>query len=104
MADPPAEPLLADLRVVEVSRGIAGAYAGRTLADCGAEVILVEPSGGHPLRRDPRTGSGDRPLFAFLSAGKKTVTGDVGALAVGADILIREWDDAPTPSPRRTCR
>ncbi len=87
MADESAEPLLAGLRVVETSRSVAGAYAGRILADCGAEVILAEPEGGHPLRARG-------PLFAFLSAGKRPSAGDVDA-----DVLIREWDDVPGPAP-----
>jgi crotonobetainyl-CoA:carnitine CoA-transferase CaiB-like acyl-CoA transferase len=38
------------IRVVELASE-HGAFAGKMLADLGAEVILVEPSGGHPSRR-----------------------------------------------------
>ncbi len=41
---------LADVRVLDVSRSIAGAWCSRVLADLGAEVILIEPPAGHPLR------------------------------------------------------
>src|SRR3989304_4708647 len=42
--------MLDDLRVVELSATSAAAFAGRFCADAGAEVILVEPPSGHPLR------------------------------------------------------
>jgi benzylsuccinate CoA-transferase BbsE subunit len=41
---------LTGLRVVELASE-AGAYAGKLLADFGAEVLLVEPPGGHHTRR-----------------------------------------------------
>ncbi|MGA1372311.1 MAG: CaiB/BaiF CoA transferase family protein [Pseudomonadales bacterium] len=37
-------------RVLELGTGIAVAWAGRLLADGGADVIALEPPGGHPLR------------------------------------------------------
>jgi crotonobetainyl-CoA:carnitine CoA-transferase CaiB-like acyl-CoA transferase len=46
----PAGPLQG-LRVVEMGQLIAGPFAGKTLADFGAEVIKIEPPGsGDPLR------------------------------------------------------
>ena len=42
---------LEDLRVVDISQGIAGPYATRLLADAGADVIKVEPPGGDYSRR-----------------------------------------------------
>ena len=41
---------LAGVRVVELATGVAGAYAGKLLADFGADVIKVEPPGGDPVR------------------------------------------------------
>jgi crotonobetainyl-CoA:carnitine CoA-transferase CaiB-like acyl-CoA transferase len=63
------------MRVVDVTEGVAGAYAAKLLADQGAVVTKVEPAGGDRLRRwsaaspdaplpDDETG----PLFAFLHA------------------------------------
>lgn len=40
------------VRVVEIG-GLETLYAGKLLADQGADVILVEPEGGHPSRRLP---------------------------------------------------
>src|SRR4051812_39036659 len=41
--------MLAGLRVVELASAHA-AMAGKLLGDLGAEVVLVEPPGGHPSR------------------------------------------------------
>jgi len=46
------EPLLEGLRVVDLA-GEPAAMTGRVLADLGAEVVVVEPPGGHPLREQP---------------------------------------------------
>ena len=62
------EPLLSGVRVVDVA-GEPAAMAGRILADLGAEVILVEPRGGHPLRALPRR-------FLAWGAGKASVAVD----------------------------
>lgn len=48
-AAPSARPPLAGVRVVELASDHA-AFAGKLLADYGAEVVLVEPPGGHRSR------------------------------------------------------
>jgi len=73
-----AEGALAGRRVLEIA-GLPGAYCGKLLADLGAEVILLEPPGGHAMRRiDPRPRGADpgRPgyLHLYLNAGKKSIT------------------------------
>ena len=62
-----------DLRVVEISDRIAGAYCGKLLTDAGADVVKLEPTGGDPLRRFTVTGAVppdgvDAPLFSYLNA------------------------------------
>ena len=43
---------LAGLKVLELGQLIAGPFAGKTLADFGADVIKIEPAGvGDPLRK-----------------------------------------------------
>ncbi|AGP61229.1 hypothetical protein M271_49335 [Streptomyces rapamycinicus NRRL 5491] len=44
-----AEPL-AGLTVLDLSTALPGALASQFLADAGADVLMVEPPGGHPLR------------------------------------------------------
>jgi benzylsuccinate CoA-transferase BbsE subunit len=73
--------LLRGLRVVDLG-GEALAFAGRILADLGAEVLLVEPPDGGTVRRVPpvvKTASGElvSPHFLYMAAGKRSVTADV---------------------------
>src|SRR3989304_2989270 len=81
--------VLADLRVIELSRTAAAAFAGRLCADAGAEVVLIEPPEGHPLRhegpfrrdsKDPETSA----MHLHVNAGKRS---GVIELAGGADML-----------------
>lgn len=94
---------LAGCRVVERSRTVAAAYAGRLLAAMGAQVVMLEPGGGSPLRSAPPLidDTGESALFAYLAAGKRSLVCDpaapAGRLALQrelgrADILL---DDTP---------
>ena len=83
---------LAGLRVLDLSNSLAGAQASQTLADFGAEVVHVEPSGGSSLR--------DLPSFPMIGRGKKSIVldlhddGDVALareMALGADVLIETF-------------
>jgi crotonobetainyl-CoA:carnitine CoA-transferase CaiB-like acyl-CoA transferase len=93
---------LADLLVVDLSRGIAGGYTTKLLTDAGADVVLVEPPAGHPLRSWSATGSSldgrDGALFQYLHAGQRSVVADptdpvVAALLAGADLVVDDADD-----------
>ena len=82
---------LADLCVVELSRTSAAAFAGRLCADAGAQVVLIEPPEGHPLRHHgPFAGElEDRESSTWhlhVNAGKRSVTVDLEAQAK----LLRE--------------
>jgi crotonobetainyl-CoA:carnitine CoA-transferase CaiB-like acyl-CoA transferase len=70
---------LAGYRVVESSRNVAAAYAGRLLGSMGASVVMVEPPGGSPLRTAPPLldGTSQSALFAFLSSGKHSLACDL---------------------------
>ena len=82
---------LQDIRVVDLSQGIAGPYCTRLLADLGAEVIKVEPPEGDYARRlGPFPGDEPDPdksgLFIHLNGNKKSLTLDI-ATASGQGIL-----------------
>ena len=74
---PPISDLFGRLRVLDLTTGIAGAYASKLLADQGADVVKVEePTEPDPLRS--RTACGvlpeegdDGALFRFLNGGFK---------------------------------
>ncbi|MFM7142349.1 MAG: CoA transferase, partial [Alphaproteobacteria bacterium] len=75
-------PPLAGLRVVDLC-DLRGALAGRLLADLGADVVLVEPTGGSTDRmRAPFVGGEagpDRSIpFLYRHAGKRGVALDPG--------------------------
>jgi crotonobetainyl-CoA:carnitine CoA-transferase CaiB-like acyl-CoA transferase len=95
--------------VVEVTTGVAGAYATKLFADAGADVIVVEPVEGSPLRRTTRSGplpegDPDGPLWRWLAAGKRCVVGDLtepavrqlvrSAHVVVADLPVGPLEDA----------
>ncbi|MCS6800616.1 MAG: CoA transferase [Chloroflexota bacterium] len=95
---------LAALRIVEYGQGIAAPFAGKLLADLGADVLKVEPPGGDRLRRQPPF-AGDRPgtersgPFIYLNTGKRSVVLNLETetgcllferLVAEADILIED--------------
>ena len=66
---------LEGIRVVELSHMVMGPTCGLILADLGAEVIKVEPTGkGDPTRYLKSTGAG---FFAAFSRNKKSVAIDL---------------------------
>lgn len=99
---------LRDLRVLDFSRGIAGAYATKLFADAGADVIKVEPAAGDPLRRWSASGAklGERAgaLFRFLHTAKRSVVGqpddpELRDLVSDADLVVESGDE-PELDPR----
>ncbi len=95
---------LDDLRILDVS-GPIGHYAGRLLADLGADVIKVEPRSGDAARSyGPFLPDVDAPedglQFLLLNANKRGVTIDVASergrdlflrLVASADVVIDSW-------------
>ncbi len=74
---------LEGLKVIELGQLIAGPFAGKTLADFGAEVIKIEPpaadgtAGGDPLRQWRMLHNGLSVWWQFQSRNKKSVTLDL---------------------------
>ncbi|WP_374216207.1 CoA transferase [Frankia sp. R82] len=57
---------LAGWRVIEIGESVAVSFCTRIIADLGAEVLLVEPPGGHVLRTvEPRTAAGMSARFVY---------------------------------------
>ena len=100
---------LSHIRVLDLSRVLAGPWAGQNLADLGAEVIKIERPGvgddarafGPPWVKD-RAGkdTGDSAYFTSANRGKKSVTVNIAVaegqalvreLARGCDVLIENY-------------
>ena len=94
------------IRVLDLATGYCE-IAGRLLADMGAEVIKIEPPGGHSARRIPpfivgREGESDGSLhWAAYAIGKRSVVLDLDdqacrnrlrELARGADVLVESLE------------
>ncbi|MDM0052870.1 CaiB/BaiF CoA-transferase family protein [Variovorax sp. J22R115] len=92
---------LQGLKVLELGQLIAGPFAGKTLAEFGADVIKVEPSGvGDPLRKWRLLRDGTSVWWEVQSRNKRSVCLDlrspegqdaVRALAIEADVLIENF-------------
>ena len=72
---------LSDLRVLELSSGVAAEYCGKLLADFGARVIKVEaPAGAKTRAMEPFAPGGEScersGLFAYLNTNKQSVVLD----------------------------
>jgi len=113
---------LKGLKVIELGQLIAGPFAGKTLAEFGADVIKVEPSGvGDPLRKWRLLRNGTSVWWEVQSRNKRSVELDlrspagqsvVRALAREADVLIENfkpgtledwglgWDELHALNPR----
>ncbi len=92
---------LQGLKVLELGQLIAGPFAGKTLADFGADVIKIEPvQGGDPLRTWRLLREGTSVWWEVQSRNKRSVALDlktpegqaaVRALAAEADVLIENF-------------
>ncbi|HKC51651.1 MAG TPA: CoA transferase, partial [Myxococcota bacterium] len=83
-----AEGALSGVRVLDLSRVIAGPYVGRLFSDMGAEVIKVEPPEGDDARRiAPRHDRGQSWLLHFSNVGKRSIALDLGKPGA-ADVVL----------------
>jgi crotonobetainyl-CoA:carnitine CoA-transferase CaiB-like acyl-CoA transferase len=75
MSDVKGEPPLKGIRVLDMSRVLAGPFCTQTLSDLGAEVIKVEiPGRGDDTRGYPPFINGVSSYFMSLNRGKRSVT------------------------------
>lgn len=99
-ASPPKD-ALHGVRVIELGQLIAGPFAGKTLADFGADVIKIEPvEGGDPLRTWRLLREGTSVWWEVQSRNKRSVALDlrtpegqeaVRALVAQADVLVENF-------------
>src|SRR5205823_1009301 len=100
---------LSHLRVLDLSRVLAGPWAGQLLADLGADVIKIERPGvgddtrswGPPFLRNPAgDDTTESAYFLCTNRNKRSVTVDltqpqgqaiVHALAAQSDVLIENF-------------
>ena len=74
---------LSDIRIVDLTHGIAGPYCTKLLADFGADVIKVERPGSGDYARSLGPFPNDVPhpeksgLFLFLNTNKRGITLDL---------------------------
>jgi crotonobetainyl-CoA:carnitine CoA-transferase CaiB-like acyl-CoA transferase len=96
----PADPVplpLAGRRVLELAEGTPAAFCGRVLSDLGADVVMVEPPGGPPLRwAEPCREDGVSGRYLYLASGKHRVTAKpgvgIGKLCEEADVIVTDLD------------
>ncbi|HTO59200.1 MAG TPA: CaiB/BaiF CoA-transferase family protein [Pseudomonadales bacterium] len=91
---------LAGIRVLDMSRVLAGPFAGRMLADLGADVVKVEPPEGDVTRTWGVRINGRAGYFNQQNVGKRGMSIDLNAegavdlvkrLAARADVLIENF-------------
>ncbi len=94
------------IRVLDLTRNVAGPFATKLLADYGADVVKVEPPDGDPARRyGPFFGDDPHPeksaLFLHLNTNKRSITLDpstpAGAtrlreLAATASVVVEDFE------------
>ena len=72
--------------VLDLTAGVSGAFAGKLLADLGAQVVMAEPPAGTAFRRDH--------LFDYLAGGKQSVVPADDAAFAGwldaADVVLSD--------------
>jgi formyl-CoA transferase len=93
---------LAGVRVLDLSRVLAGPYCSMVLADLGADVIKVErPGTGDPTRSwGPPFREGESAYYLCVNRGKRSITIDLGdpagvevarRLALESDVVIESF-------------
>jgi len=104
-SDSAAAPL-AGVRVLDLSRVLAGPWATQTLADLGADVVKIErPDGGDDTRSWgppflPEEAGGDAAYFLCANRGKRSVRIDIAApegaalvrrMAAASDVVVENF-------------
>lgn len=86
---------LQGLKVVDLTRVLAGPLCTQVLADHGADVVKVEPPAGDETRKlgPPFDGAGTAAYFSALNRGKRSISLDL-SMPMAQDVLHRLLADA----------
>jgi crotonobetainyl-CoA:carnitine CoA-transferase CaiB-like acyl-CoA transferase len=76
------------IRIIDLTRVLAGPWATMMLADQGAEVIKVEPPGGDETRRYEPTVQGEATYFQSVNRNKRSIVLNLST-AGGQEVLHR---------------
>jgi len=91
---------LAGIKVLDLSRVLAGPYCTALLADLGAEIVKLEPPSGDDYRHIGPFKDGESALFTLNNRGKKSVVLDLKkpadlelaqALAACVDVVVENF-------------
>ena len=85
--------LLTGVRILDLSRVLAGPYCTAMLADLGAEVVKVEPPGGDDARHLGPFKAGESVYFALNNRAKQSLCLNLKAPG-GRDLLHRLAEQA----------
>ena len=98
--DSPTFKPLANIRVLDFSKVLAGPLCSQYLADLGAEVIKLEPPGGDDTRKWPPFDGHEGTVFLAVNRNKRSLALDLKApeglaiclrLAAAADVVIESY-------------
>src|SRR6476469_804777 len=92
---------LEGIKVVDLSRALAGPFAAMTLGDLGADVLKIEePGHGDATRGYPPFWNGESTYYMSANRNKRSLTLDLGSsegqeivrrLVADADIMIESF-------------
>ncbi|MDK1374666.1 MULTISPECIES: CoA transferase [unclassified Sinorhizobium] len=91
---------LAGIKVLDLSRVLAGPYCTALLADLGAEIIKLEPPAGDDYRHIGPFSQGESALFTLNNRGKRSIVLDLKnaddlalaeALAARVDVVVENF-------------
>ncbi len=91
---------LAGLKVLDFTTLLPGPLATLMLAECGADVLKIEPPRGDDMRRYEMSDGQEAPVFALLNAGKRSLSVDLKdaaqrerltPLIAEADVLVEQF-------------
>ena len=100
MTQQPPRGALAGIRVVDLTRILAGPFCTALLADMGADVVKIEPPGGDPVRKQGVMVDGYSSYFAQFNRNKRSVVLDLYTeqgkaaltrLLADADVVVENY-------------